>query len=92
MHVLTHACVSTHLFLGTPVEIQVLYLCLSLSELSCNFNHYAVIVVTKFCMRAPNICGSSVWNLLHVNLVSRILRLPLDLWKICKHTAFLMLR
>jgi hypothetical protein len=89
MHVLTHAHVSMHLFLGTLVKIQVLYLCLSLSELSCNFNHYAIIVVTKFCVGAPNICGSSVWSLLHVNLTPRILRWPLDLWKICKHTAFL---
>jgi hypothetical protein len=30
---------------------------------------------TKFCTMAPNICGSSIWNLLHVTLLaSRILR------------------
>jgi hypothetical protein len=88
MHVLTHAHVSMHVLLGTLVKIKVLYLCLSLSELSCNFNHYAIIVVTKFCVGAPNICGSSVWNLLHVNLTPRILRCPLDLWKIYKPAAF----
>ena len=34
---------------------------------------------TKFCTVAPNVCGSSVWHLLHVTiLVSRILRWFLD--------------
>jgi hypothetical protein len=38
----------------------------------------------KFCVVAPNICGSSVWKLLYVtHLVPRIFRWHLDLWKIC---------
>jgi hypothetical protein len=38
--------------------------------------------VTKFCMMAPNICGCSVWNLLHVTpVVPRILRQVPDFWK-----------
>ena len=43
-----------------------------------------VAVATKFCAVAPNICGSSVWNLLLViSMVHRILRLLLDFWKVC---------
>ena len=39
---------------------------------------------TKFCAVVPNICGPSVWNLLHVtSLVPIILRFVLDFWKIC---------
>ena len=41
-------------------------------------------VATKLCMMAPNVCGSSVRNLLHVTLLTpRILRWLLDFWKIC---------
>jgi hypothetical protein len=40
-------------------------------------------MATKFCAVAPNICGSSVWNLLYVTLLSpKILRWLLDFWKI----------
>ena len=40
---------------------------------------------TKFCTMAPNICGSSIRNLLHVTLVTlRILRQPPDFWKVCE--------
>jgi hypothetical protein len=40
--------------------------------------------VTKFYTVAPNICGSSVWNLLLVTrLVPRILRRLLDFWTVC---------
>jgi len=35
---------------------------------------------TKFCTFVPNICGSSVWTLLH--MVPRILRCLLGFWKI----------
>lgn len=43
-----------------------------------------VAKATKFCMVAPNTCGSSVWNLLHVTqLASRILRWLLEFWKFC---------
>ena len=39
---------------------------------------------TTFCSVAPNICGSSEWNLPHVILLaSRICRWFLDFWKIC---------
>ena len=37
---------------------------------------------TKFCTAAPNMCGSLVWNLLHVTFVApRILRRLLEFWK-----------
>jgi hypothetical protein len=40
--------------------------------------------VTEFCVVAPTICGSSVWNWLDVTLMTpRILRWLLDVWKIC---------
>jgi len=38
----------------------------------------------KFCTVVPNICGSWVWNLIHVILmVPRVLSWFLDSWKIC---------
>ena len=38
--------------------------------------------LTKFCSAAPNMCGSSVWNLLHVIfLAPRILRQILEFLK-----------
>jgi hypothetical protein len=41
-------------------------------------------MTTKFCMVAPNVNGSSVWNLLYVTLLaSRIFRWPLEVSKIC---------
>ena len=43
-----------------------------------------VIWATEFWMLIPNICGSSVWNLLHITLlVPRILSWLLHLWRIC---------
>ena len=43
-----------------------------------------VMVVTKFCTVASNVCGRSVWYLLHVTLLAlRILRWLLDFWRIC---------
>jgi hypothetical protein len=45
-------------------------------------SHFAV--ASKFCMVVPNICGSSVRNLLQVILLPpRILRWLLDFWKFC---------
>jgi len=42
-----------------------------------------VTVATKFCTVAPNIFGSSVWDMLHVMLLApRILRWLLDFWNI----------
>ena len=36
----------------------------------------------KFCAVSPDVCGSSIWNLLCVTLLAlRILRWLLDLWK-----------
>ena len=36
------------------------------------------------CTEAPNICGSLVWNLLHVTfLAPKNLRWLLDFWKMC---------
>ena len=47
-------------------------------------SRYQVAQATKLCMVAPNICGSSIQSLRHVTqLVHRILRLLLDVWKIC---------
>jgi hypothetical protein len=38
----------------------------------------------KFCVAVPYICGSAVWNFLHVTrLTPRILWWLLDFWKIC---------
>jgi hypothetical protein len=38
----------------------------------------------KFCTVVPNICGPSVWNLLHIILLSpRMLKWPLQFWKRC---------
>jgi hypothetical protein len=43
---------------------------------------FQVFVATKFCTVAPNVCGSSVWNFLHVTLLAfRILTLLLDFGK-----------
>jgi len=43
-----------------------------------------VAAATKFCTVAPNICGPSFWNMLHVTLlVPRILRWLLDFWTVC---------
>jgi len=39
-------------------------------------------LASTLCLVAPIICGSSVWNLLHVTLLApRILTWPLDFWK-----------
>jgi hypothetical protein len=54
------------------------------STQGCTNCGWKVAPATKFCAMAPNICGSSVWNFLHVNfLVTRTSRWPLDFWKIC---------
>jgi hypothetical protein len=43
-----------------------------------------VAAATKFCTDAPNICGPSFCNMLHVTLlVPRILRWLLDFWTVC---------
>jgi hypothetical protein len=43
-----------------------------------------VTTATRFCTVVPNIYGSSVWNLLHITLLTpTILRWCLDFWKIC---------
>ena len=39
--------------------------------------------VTKFCRVVHNTSGYSVWNLLHILLISRISRWLLHFWKIC---------
>ena len=41
-------------------------------------------VTTTCCTVAHNICGSSVWNLLHVTfLTPRILECLIGFWKVC---------
>lgn len=43
----------------------------------------------KSCTVAPDICGSSVWKLLHVVLLApRILRCFLDIWKTCASQCY----
>jgi hypothetical protein len=45
------------------------------SKLGVHKSQGQVAVATKFCTAAPDICGSSIWNLLHVILLApRILR------------------
>jgi len=40
-------------------------------------------MVTKFCAVVSNICGPSIWTLLHVTLLmNRILKWFLDFWKV----------
>jgi hypothetical protein len=57
-----------------------------------NLGWSQVVRDTKFCIGAPNIRGSSAWNLFHVILpVSRILRWLLDFWKICGPLHFLFI-
>ena len=42
----------------------------------------------KFCVAVPYICGSTVWNFLHVtHLTPRILWWLLEFWKICASLA-----
>lgn len=53
-------------------------------EQGCMHPGHKVTWATKFCMVDPNICGSSVWILLHITLlVPRISRWLVDFWKIC---------
>ena len=50
----------------------------------CTNTGHQVAVATKFYTVVPHICGSSVWNLLHVTLLTpRSLRGFLNFWKIC---------
>lgn len=54
------------------------------NDQGCTNPRHHVAVETKFCTVVPNMCGSSVWSLLHVTLLMPgILRLFLDFWKIC---------
>ena len=47
---------------------------------------------TEFCTVAPNVCRSAIQNLLRVTLlVHGILRLLLDLWKLCTPPALMLL-
>ena len=53
-----------------------------------NHGGQAAAAATTFFKVAPNICGSSIWNLIYVTLlVTRNMRWLLDFWKIC--TLFL---
>jgi hypothetical protein len=59
--------------------------CLTLCQGRKNAAHQ-VAWVSKFCMVAPNVCGSSVWVLLRVTFLAFcIRRWLLDFWKICGH-------
>jgi hypothetical protein len=52
-----------------------------------------VSVANNFCTVAPNICGPSVWNVLHVTLLTpRILRWLLGFWKICASLAYIFFK
>ena len=53
-------------------------------EQGCTYPECQVAIATKFCMVAPNIWGSLVWNLLHVTILARrISRRLLHIWEIC---------
>jgi hypothetical protein len=53
-------------------------------EQGCTICKYHITQAAKFCILMPDICGSSVCDLLHVTLlVPKILRHLLDFWKIC---------
>jgi hypothetical protein len=50
----------------------------------CTNAGHQVAVVTKVCTVVRNVCGSSVWNLLHVNVLApRILKWLPHFWEIC---------
>jgi len=54
------------------------------NQRGCTNARGQVARATKFCTLAPDICGSLVWNLLHVtNLAPRIFRWLLDFWNMC---------
>jgi hypothetical protein len=56
----------------------------------CRNHGCQVAWVTKFYMPKPNVCGSSVRNLLHVTfLVSRILRWLLDFGKFVEGSSMI---
>ena len=47
----------------------------------------------KVCALAPNLCGSSVWNLLHVTLLAHVVfRWFPDFWKIRKRLRYYFVR
>ena len=57
----------------------------------CTNPGHQVAQVTKFWMVMPNICGSSVWNLLHMtHLAPRILKWLLEFWS-CAPLAWYIL-
>jgi hypothetical protein len=74
-------------FLRNSVDQLLLHENLSIDaadgyDQGCTNPGHQVIRSTKICTAAPNMCGSSVWNLLHVTfLAPRILRRLLELWK-----------
>ena len=48
----------------------------------CTYPWHQVAQRTIFCMLAPNICGSSIWNLFHVSVLApKTFRWFLDFWK-----------
>ena len=40
---------------------------------ACTNSGPQVVMATAFCTGAPNVCGSSVWNQLHVTLLAPII-------------------
>jgi len=83
-----------HIVVGMPRRLSVL----QDSTVTCNVHQDTNILmmggctnprchvtwVTKFCIVAPNTCGSLGWNLLPITLLApRMLRLLLDVWKVC---------
>jgi len=58
----------------------------------CTYPRDQAAMVTKLCTVVPNICGSSVWYLLHVTfLVSRIMKWLLNFRKICAPLMMLII-
>jgi len=73
------AIICPYLFCYSDAEVV-----LHLKRRGCTHPTSQIAQVTKFCMVAHNICGTSVWNLFHVTLLApRILKWILNFWKIC---------
>ena len=54
-----------------------------ISRSRCTNPRRQVVEATKVCTTAPNICGSSEWNLFHVTFLKPwILRWTLHIWKV----------
>jgi len=73
----------TVVFIVTAMKTLSFVFKIFFEKKGCTHVSYDIAEVTKFCRVVPDICGDSIWNLLHVTLlVPRILRWPIDVLKI----------